>query len=161
MAVVVQLSPHAESDEDAVKVRVWIGKSRIAGQGLFAAQDIKQGTRILPYVGEKITKAESTRRLERGNSYIFTFNEHYDIDGKMLKNTARYINHSCDPNCEIALTARTIWIVALRDIRPGEELTYNYGYDIKDYQEHLCTCHARNCCGYILAREYWGLIGQQ
>jgi len=144
-----------------VKIRVWIGKSRIAGQGLFAGQDIKQGTRILPYVGEKISKAESTRRLERGNSYIFSFNEHYDIDGQMLKNTARYINHSCDPNCEIELTTRTIWIVAIRDIHTGEELTYNYGYDIKDYQEHPCACHARNCCGYILAREYWELIGQQ
>jgi SET domain-containing protein len=98
---------------DAVKVRVWVHKSRIAGLGLFAAQDIKQGTRILPYIGEKISKAESTRRLAQGNDYIFTFNERYDIDGKILRNTARFSNHSCDPNCAIEKTTRTIWLVAL------------------------------------------------
>lgn len=141
-----------------MKIQLWVGKSRIAGQGLFAAQDIAQGTRILPYIGEKITKDESARRLAQGNVYIFTFNERYDIDGKTLKNLARYINHSCDPNCEVELTSRTIWIVALRDIQAGEELTYNYGYEIKDYQEHPCACRAKNCCGYILAQEYWELI---
>ena len=121
-------------------------------------QDIKTDTRILPYVGEKISKDESTRRLAQGNVYIFTFNEYLDIDGKTLKNTARYINHSCDSNCEVELTSRTIWIVASRDIRAGEELTYNYGYEVKDYMEHPCSCRAPNCCGYILDRQYWGLI---
>ena len=145
---------------DAVKVRVWVQKSRIAGLGLFAAQAIKQGTRILPYIGEKISKAESTRRLAQGNVYIFTFNDRYDIDGAILRNTARYSNHSCNPNCEIAKTTRTIWLVALRDIRDGEELTYNYGYAYHpaDYKDFPCRCGATNCCGYILAREYWGLL---
>jgi uncharacterized protein len=113
--------------KNAVKVRVWVHKSRIAGLGLFAAQDIKPGTRILPYIGEKIPKAESTRRLAQGNAYIFTFNDRYDIDGKILRNTARFINHSCAPNCEVQQTTRTLWIVALRNISDGEELTYNYG----------------------------------
>lgn len=144
-----------------MKIQVRVGPSRISGQGLFAVQDIQQGRRILPYIGEKISKAESTRRLANGNHYIFTFNELYDIDGKMLSNTARYINHSCDPNCEVEQTTRAIWIIALRDIRAGAELGYNYGYDIKDYQEHPCTCGAKNCCGYILAREYWELIIQE
>src|SRR5438128_450352 len=98
-----------------VKVRVWVHKSRIAGLGLFAAQEIKQGTRILQYIGEKISKAESTRRLAQGNAYIFTFNDRYDIDGKILRNTARYSNHSCAPNCEVQQTTRTLWVVALRD----------------------------------------------
>ena len=141
-----------------MKIRVWVGKSRIAGQGLFAAQDIKPGTRILPYIGEKISKHESASRLAQGNVYIFTFDAQFDIDGKTLKNTARNINHSCDPNCEIELTSRTIWIVALRHITTGEELTYNYGYEVKDYMEHPCACRAKNCCGYILDRQYWGLI---
>jgi uncharacterized protein len=146
--------------EDAVKVRVWVHKSRIAGLGLFAAQDIRQGTRILPYIGEKIPKAESTRRLAQGNVYIFTLNDRYDIDGTILRNTARYGNHSCDPNSEIAKTTRTIWIVALRDIRDGDELTYNYGYDFDPdtYQDYPCRCGAHTCCGYILAREHWGLL---
>jgi SET domain-containing protein len=141
-----------------VKIRVRVGPSRIAGQGLFAAQDIKKGTRILPYIGEKIPKDESTRRLAYGNSYIFELNERYDIDGKTLANTARYINHSCAPNCDIIHTTRTIWIVALRDINAGEELSYNYGYDIKNYLAHPCHCGASTCCGYILDAQYWGLI---
>lgn len=143
-----------------VKVRVWVHKSRIAGQGLFAGQEIPKGIRIMQYVGEKITKEESTRRLAQGNAYIFTCNERYDIDGKEFRNTARFSNHSCDPNCEVEKTARAIWIVALRDIHDGEELTYNYGYDYDPatYQDFPCHCGATNCCGYILAREYWGLL---
>jgi SET domain-containing protein len=141
-----------------VKIRVRVGPSRITGQGLFAAQDIKKGTRILPYIGEKIAKDESTRRLAYGNNYIFELNDRYDIDGKTLANTARYINHSCAPNCDIAHTTRTIWIIALRDINAGEELSYNYGYDIKNYLAHPCQCGASTCCGYILDEQYWGLI---
>jgi SET domain-containing protein len=103
-----------------VKVRVRVGKSRIAGQGLFTLQDIPQGTRIMPYVGERITKKESVKRLTQGNAYIFTFSDQYDIDGKVLGNAARYINHSCAPNCDVERTRRRIWIVALRVIRAGE-----------------------------------------
>jgi hypothetical protein len=130
-----------------MKIHVWVGTSRIAGKELFAAQDIKKGTRIIQYIGERISKGESARRLSEGNAYIFDFNDRYHIDGKTLKNKARYINHSCEPNCEVCLTKRTIWIVALRDIRAGEELSYNYGYDAKQYR---CQCGAKNCCGYIL-----------
>jgi SET domain-containing protein len=138
--------------------RVCVGKSRIDGQGLFAAIDIKKGTRIIRYIGEKIPKAESDRRLVQGNVYIFDLNDRYSIDGKTLKNTARYINHSCDPNCEVEMINHTIWIVALRDIQEGEELSYNYGYDAEHYENNPCNCGAKSCCGYILARQYWGLI---
>jgi uncharacterized protein len=141
-----------------MKVRVWVQKSRIAGQGLFTLQNIKQGTRIIQYIGEKISRQESNRRITAGNPYIFTFNDRWDIDGKDLSNTARYINHSCDPNCEAEITRRTIWIVALRDIQAGEELTYNYGYPMDNYGDFPCKCRAKNCCGYILAQQYWDLI---
>ena len=92
-----------------MQVRVWVHQSCIAGQGLFAGQDITQGTRIIQYTGEKISKTESTRRLDAGNAYIFTLNDRWDIDGKAHSNTARYINHSCEPNCDVAITRRTIW----------------------------------------------------
>jgi SET domain-containing protein len=101
---------------------VRIGNSRIDGQGLFAAQDITKGTRIIAYIGEKITRKESARRLEAGNAYIFHLNYRYALDGKTLANTARYINHSCEPNCEVEKTSDTLWIMALRDIKEGEEL---------------------------------------
>ena len=139
-----------------MKRLLWVGKSRIAGQGLFTAQEIKKGTRLLQYIGEKITKAESAQRLAQGNVYVFAFNDHWDIDGRVLRNKARYINHSCDPNCEVHMTSRTIWIVALRDIKTGEELTFNYGYELDDEMAQPCTCGAKHCYGFILAQKYWG-----
>jgi len=139
---------------------VRVSPSHIDRQGLFAAQDIKKDTRIMAYIGEKISQKESARRLEEGNEYIFYLNYRSAIDGQTLANTARYINHSCDPNCAVEKTNGTLWIVALQDIREGEELSYNYGYDRKNYQEHPCNCGAKNCCGYILDRQYWGVIQQ-
>ena len=135
---------------------VRIGPSRIDRQGLFATQPIPQGSRIVEYCGEKISKRESARRLAQHNNYIFRLNYRYDIDGQTLDNIARYINHSCEPNCEVECTGEHIWIVALRDIQAGEELSFNYGYDATDYEKFPCHCGARSCCGYILGREYWG-----
>jgi SET domain-containing protein len=144
-------APIESAGEDRVKMLLWVGKSRIAGQGLFTAQAIQRDTRIIQYTGEKSPKVESDKRLAEGNNYIFQLNDRYDIDGKAFRNKARYINHSCDPNCIVQLTTRTIWIVALRDITAGEELTYNYGYELDDTPAHPCTCGADTCCGAILA----------
>jgi len=141
-----------------VKIRVRVGPSRIAGQGLFAEQEIKQGTKIIRYVGEKITQEETDRRLAVGNVYIFGLNERYSIDGSAPKNTARFINHSCDPNCHTEQFGNTIWIVAIRDIAAGEELTYNYEYSIDDEPPEPCHCGAKHCCGYILAPQYWDRV---
>jgi len=80
-----------------MKVQTWIGKSRIAGKGLFAGQDINKETIITRYLGTKISKAQSAQALAQGNAYICSLNDRYDIDGNTLKNPARYINHSCDP----------------------------------------------------------------
>ena len=141
-----------------VKIRVRVGTSRIAGHGLFAAQAIQQGTKIIRYIGEKITTEESDRRLAAGNVYIFGLNERFALDGATPKNTARYINHSCDPNCHTEQYGNTIWIVALRDIQVGEELTYNYEYEFDDEPAEPCQCGAPHCCGYILAPHYWGRL---
>jgi SET domain-containing protein len=138
-----------------VKIRVRVGTSHIAGQGLFAGQDIQQGTKIIRYIGEKITQEESERRLAAGNVYIFGLNERYSIDGDTPKNTARFINHSCEPNCHTEQFDNTIWIVAINDIVAGEELTYNYEYAIDDEPPEPCHCGAKNCCGYILGPQYW------
>jgi uncharacterized protein len=144
-----------------MQIQVRVGPSRIAGQGLFAAQDIPKGTRIIPYIGETISSRERARRLAAGNAYIFHLTYRYALDGQTLENTARYINHSCDPNCAVEKTSDTIWIVAVREIAAGEELTYNYGYHARNYQENPCHCSAQNCCGYILAHEYWGRISRK
>jgi uncharacterized protein len=85
--------------------------------------------------------------LAQGNAYVCYLNDRYDLDGNTLQNPARYINHSCDPNCALQTTARAIWVVALRDIRAGEELThrYNYEYDPERYTDFPCFCGAKNC----------------
>lgn len=138
--------------------RVRIGASPIHRLGLFAVTAMPAETRILPYRGEKITKAESARRVAAGNAYIFAFTERYDIDGQATTNTARYCNHSCAPNCYTLANARTIWIVSLRAIAAGEELTYNYGYGLEDYAEYPCHCGAAQCCGYMLDPRYWSRL---
>src|ERR1041385_2736909 len=117
---------------------VEVRPSRIHGQGLFARNAIAAGARVLEYAGEKITKAESLRRCEGSNEYIFGLDETHDLDGNVPWNPARFMNHSCAANCEAELDGGRIWAVARRDIAAGEELTFNYGYDLVDYREHPC-----------------------
>jgi uncharacterized protein len=135
--------------------------SGIEGNGLFARARIPAGECIIEYTGERMSKAESLRRCMEGNNYIFSINEEFDIDGSVESNFARFINHSCAPNAEAQLEDDKVWIVALREILPGEEVTFNYGYDLDDYREHPCRCGAVNCVGYILAEEYWNCLLQQ
>src|SRR5664280_2420550 len=99
--------------------------SSIHGTGGFAKAGIGQGTRILEYVGERISKGESLRRCEQNNAFIFTLTDEQDLDGNVPWNPARLFNHSCAPNCEAELDEERIWIVATRDILAGEEITFN------------------------------------
>ena len=108
------------------------GPSGIEGTGGFARQGIAAGTRVIEYVGERITKPESVTRCEKGNAFIFDLNETWDLDGNVPWNPARYLNHSCRPNCDAEQIEDSIWIVTTRDVRPGEELTFNYGYDLEE-----------------------------
>jgi SET domain-containing protein len=129
--------------------------SAIHGSGGFALVPIAAGTNIIQYVGEKIGKVESLRRCMANNPFIFYLDEEFDLDGAVEWNPARWLNHSCAPNCE-ALEEEdgSIWIVALRDITPGEEITFNYGYDLEDYREHPCKCGSPECVGYMVAQEH-------
>jgi SET domain-containing protein len=137
-----------------MNIRVRIGKSRIAGKGVFAAQPIKKGTWILEYTGEKISRQKALECLAQGNVYIFFVGTDYDIDGNTPTNRARYINHACNPNCTSEIIGGSIWIIALRDIQPGEELSYDYGYELEGYGERPCRCGAENCCGYIVDEAF-------
>jgi len=135
-----------------------IGPSAIHGQGLFAQTALRQGVRVIEYLGEKISKAESARRCERQNWCIFSLDDESDLDGDFEWNPARRINHSCAPNCEAECEDGRIWITARRDIRPGEEITFNYGYDWEAYQDHPCRCGAAECLGFIVAEEFFGQL---
>ena len=148
---------------------ILVKKSKIHSRGVFARRDIPKGARVIEYVGRKVTKAESDRLADiplarnqknknYGAVYIFQLNKRHDIDGNVPYNTARFINHSCEPNCEAEIIRGKIWILALRDIKEGDEITYNYNYDIEDYEEHRCFCGTSRCVGYILDEDYWSRV---
>jgi len=135
-----------------------IAPSPIHGQGGFATRFLSKGAPVIEYVGERITKAESLRRCEAQNWFIFGLDEDFDLDGNVECNPARFLNHSCAPNCEAVCHDGRVWIVAWRDIQPSEEITFNYGYDLEDYEEHPCQCGARECVGYIVAQDFFAHI---
>lgn len=136
------------------------GRSRVHGYGLFTRDFIPRGEAVIEYFGERITKAETRRREahqlalraagSEGCFYIFTVNERHDIDGNVPWNPARRMNHSCAPNCESHIVRGRVWIVARRDITPGEELTYDYGFAYAGWRNHPCRCGARECVGFIV-----------
>jgi hypothetical protein len=139
-----------------------LARSGLHGVGVFARDFIPEGERVLEYVGERITKAEAARREEERRAraaaggdacvYIFELNQRFDLDGDVPHNPGKRINHSCAPNCEAQSDGQRVWVVARRDIAPGEELTYDYGFALRDARLHPCRCGAEECVGYIVAR---------
>ena len=105
-------------------------RSAISGWGVYAGQSIEEDTRIVEYKGELVSQAEACRRerryLRRHRIWIFNINQRWARDAGVGGNIARYINHACHPNCYVDIVGHTIWILASRRIRQGEELTYDY-----------------------------------
>lgn len=143
-------------------------KSKIHAYGIFATENIPKGKKIIQYIGDKVTKKEGDRRSEKrikkylnskstGSVYIFELNKKYDIDGSPKYNKARYINHSCNPNCEVEIENNEIWIKSIKKIKKFDELSYDYGYefDEEDYKDHICKCGSNNCIGYIISSDDW------
>ena len=153
------------------------------GLGVFAARPIKAGTRIIEYAGELISHAEGERRYptapdhheEAEHTYLLQLDDDRVIDANVGGNDARFINHSCAPNCEPMPAGDRMWIVSIRAIRPGEELAYDYAIELDEPHTPArklrfpCHCGARGCRGSILkpkgqphhrlvrrAQELWG-----
>ncbi len=138
-----------------------IRRSAIQGRGAFATRRIRKGERIIEYTGERISNAEADRRydderMRRHHTYLFTLTQRTVVDGGAGGNQSRWINHSCDPNCEAVIEDGRIWIDARRPIRKGEELAYDYKYerigddDEADEKKYPCKCGAARCRGTIL-----------
>lgn len=144
--------------EKEENVWVTVRESTIQGTGLFAVREIPAGTRIVEYVGQKLTKQQALAECEAGNHFVFTLDDEWDLNGNVEWNLARFINHSCAPNCEAEQDVDRVWILALRDIACGEELTYNYGYDLEEYREHPCRCGSKDCVGFIVAEEFFPML---
>ena len=131
-----------------------IKKSNIDNRGLYAATNIKRNTKIIEYKGKIITskQSETNPKFDNGKAiYLFNINKRFDLDGDYKFNTARLINHSCDPNCEVFGSGLKVWVYAMKNIKKGEELSYDYGFSFdEDYKNYPCKCRSRNCVGYII-----------
>ncbi len=131
-----------------------IKKSKIDKNGLYASQDIKEGTKIIEYKGKLISvkQTEIDPKFDNDKAiYLFNINKRYDLDGDFKFNIARLINHSCNPNCEVFGKGLKIWIYAMKNIKKGDELSYDYGFNFDDnFKQFPCRCGSKNCVGYIV-----------
>ena len=142
--------------------RIQTRRSGVHGKGVFAIQDIGEGEAIIEYVGVIITWKEAQKRhphdpTDPNHTFYFHIDEKHVIDALVGGNSSRWINHSCDPNCEADEEGGRVFVKALRDIAPGEELNYDYGliiderYTPKLKAEYPCWCRAKTCRGTLLA----------
>lgn len=133
-----------------------VRRSQIHGNGVYAARAIPKGTRIVEYLGDRITHAQADARYEAkgqddGHTFLFVVSNRVVIDAGVGGNDARFINHSCDPNCETVIEGGRVYIEALRDIEPGAELGYEYGLtwettdDPDELANYACRCGAATC----------------
>jgi SET domain-containing protein len=139
-------------------------KSKRHGLGVFAVKPIRAGTRVIEYTGELISHAEGEWRYptasdgheDAEHTYLLQLDDDRVIDANVGGNNARFINHSCAPNCEPMPTNDHMWIVSVRNIRVGEELGYDYGIELDEphtperKRRFPCQCGARTCRGSLL-----------
>ena len=141
-----------------------VRSSGIHGRGAYATRPIATGTRIVEYLGERITHRQADARYEDkgqddGHTFLFVVSSRVVIDAGVGGNDARFINHSCDPNCDTVIENERVFIEAVRDIEPGAELGYEYGLtwestdDPEELENYQCRCGAANCRGTMLAED--------
>jgi len=138
-----------------------VRRSNVHGLGVFATQRIAKGTRIIEYVGERVSHPEADRRYEEkdandSHTFLFIVDSRTVIDAGVDGNDARFFNHSCDPNCESTVEKRRVYIEAIRDIESGAELTYDYQIQREDDdpdnidEVFACRCGFAQCRGTML-----------
>jgi SET domain-containing protein len=121
-----------------------VGRAR-TGLGLFAAVSIEKGAFIIEYRGRRITNAQAKRLEARGNCYMYELNSRWTVDGSSRRNIARYSNHSCRPNAESDVVRGRVILRAIKKIRPGEEITYDYGEEYFDLFLRPAGCKCVKC----------------
>lgn len=138
-------------------------ESEIHGMGVYAVAPIKKGARIIEYIGERISHDEADRRYELkenddGHTFLFVASNRTVIDATGGGNVARYINHSCNPNCETVIEQSRVFVEAIKTIKPGDELVYDYQLtwystdEPEDLALYTCRCGAPKCRGTMLDR---------
>ena len=148
--------------ESKSRRRFVVRNSGIHGKGVFAVTHIPTGTRLIEYKGELLTEAQVDKRYAKDDNphtFLFALDDGMVIDATNGGNSARWINHSCAPNCEAVDDENRIYIETLRAIRPGEELSYNYSIELEERHTpamkrlYECRCGARRCKGTILQEK--------
>jgi hypothetical protein len=127
-----------------VEKRYRVGRSR-TGLGLFATADIAKGEFIIAYQGRRISHAQAERLEARGSRYVFEINSRWSLDGSSRRNIARYANHSCRPNAESDVVMGNMILRAIKAIRPGDEITYDYGEEYFDLFIAPVGCKCAKC----------------
>ena len=140
-----------------------VQNSPVQGKGVFAKKTIPKGTRVFEYTGERVLKAELVNDLSLGltsMNYVMNLNQTMAIDGERNGNDARFINHSCNPNCEVLFFDETPYIYAMQEIPEGEELNFDYklGFntetnlsDLQKKEWFPCNCGSENCRGTLIS----------
>lgn len=161
--------PKKAATETAARIaapprRTEVRRSPIHGRGVFAIADIPKGERVIEYKARKITWAQADRWYADDDSkpshtFLFTLDDKYVLDGNKDANSARWINHSCKPNCESDIVEGRIWIESLRNIRAGDELNYDYNITLEtphtpaEKRRWSCRCGSKNCRGTLLGKK--------
>jgi SET domain-containing protein len=129
--------------------QIKLAKSKIHRWGIYAEEFIPAGRKVIEYTGERISRRETKRRSEASDLiYLFTLDNYWTLDGSVGGSGAQYINHSCDPNLITRIVKEHIIYMAMRDIKPGEELTVDYRFD-KKVERVECLCGTAKCRGTI------------
>jgi SET domain-containing protein len=139
-------APYINSEFASFKLRV--ASSKIHRWGVYAAEPIPKGRKVIEYTGERISRRETKKRSERELNYLFTLDRYWTIDGSVNGSGAQYINHCCEPNLVARIVRGHILYIALRDIPKGEELTVDYHFD-KNVEKVPCACGSLRCRGTI------------
>jgi uncharacterized protein len=133
-----------KTSREAVRKPYRVGRAR-TGLGLFATEPIKKGAFIIAYRGRLITNAQAEKLEARGSRYMYEINSRWTIDGSSRRNIARYANHSCRPNAESDVVKRNVILRAIRNIKPGDEITYDYGSEYFDIFLKPAGCKCDKC----------------
>lgn len=121
-----------------------LGRAR-TGLGIFATRPIRKRTRLAEYKGPRLTTEAAERAERRGNKYLYELNSRWTIDGKARSNIARYFNHSCNPNADTSIRGGRIFIYAIKNIEPGQEIVYDYGIDYLRNVIGKSNCKCSRC----------------
>ena len=130
-----------------INLKYELKDSKIHGKGLFAIDHIKSGEKIVDFEGELITCEEAMKKPEADSIFLLNVDDEWDLDCSVKYNEGKFINHSCCPNAELHTGDKKAWFIAVKDIKPGDEITFDYNLSYDEVEK--CLCNSESCRGYM------------